>query len=62
MPGIAVWGDGWLITGEVQLGAHLKLHVTDTDGDTEGDIWYDASEDKLKYKTATGVETITSAE
>ena len=39
---------------------HLTLHITDTDGDTEGDIWYDASEDKLKFKTAAGVETITS--
>ena len=40
---------------------HLTLHITDTDGDTEGDIWYDASEDKLKFKTAAGVETITSS-
>jgi len=39
---------------------HLTLFVTDTDGDTEGDIWYDASEKKLKLKTATGVETVTS--
>jgi len=39
---------------------HLTLHITDTDGATEGDIWYDASEDKLKFKTAAGVETITS--
>jgi hypothetical protein len=42
-------------------GGHLKLYVTDTDGDTEGDIWYDASENKLKFKTSIGVETITSA-
>lgn len=35
--------------------------ITDTDGTVEGSIWYDASEDKLKFKTATGVETITSA-
>jgi hypothetical protein len=40
---------------------HLTLHITDTDGTAEGDIWYDASEDKLKFKTAAGVETITSA-
>lgn len=40
---------------------HLTLHITDTDGDTEGDIWYDESEDKIKFKTAAGVETITSA-
>lgn len=37
------------------------LPITDTDGTVEGSIWYDASEDKLKFKTAAGVETITSA-
>lgn len=36
------------------------LPITDTDGTVEGSIWYDASEDKLKFKTAAGVETITS--
>ena len=35
--------------------------ITDTDGTVEGSIWYDASEDKLKFKTAAGVETLTSA-
>jgi len=41
--------------------AQLRLLITDTDGTTEGQIWYDASEDKLKFKTAAGVETITSS-
>jgi len=43
------------------LTSHLTLHVTDIDGDTKGDIWYDESENKIKFKTASGVETITSA-
>lgn len=37
------------------------LPITDTDGTVEGSLWYDASEDKLKFKTAAGVETITSS-
>lgn len=37
------------------------LPITDTDGTVEASIWYDASEDKLKFKTAAGVETVTSA-
>ncbi len=47
--------------GLVQLTGYLVLDITDTDGTVEGSIWYDASEDKLKFKTAAGVETITSA-
>ena len=34
---------------------HLKLLITDNDGDVEGELWYDASEDKLKFKTAAGI-------
>lgn len=45
----------------IAMADHLTLHITDTDGTTEGDIWYDASEDKLKFRTAAGTETITSA-
>ena len=47
--------------GEIVASSQLVLKVTDTDGVTEGSIWYDASEDKLKFKTAAGVETITSS-
>lgn len=47
--------------GRVDLGTYLKLHTTDTDGILEGQVWYDQSEDKLKFKTAAGVETVTSA-
>ena len=46
--------------GSLILDSYLKLRVTDTDGTVEGQIWYDASEDKLKFKTAAGVETVTS--
>ena len=48
-------------TTYVDFTTHIKLAITDTDGAVEGQIWYDASEDKLKFKTAAGVETITSA-
>ncbi len=47
-------------SGALTLGGHLTLLITDSDGGVEGQIWYDASEDKLKFKTAAGVETITS--
>lgn len=41
--------------------SYVVLFITDTDGTVEGSLWYDASEDKLKFKTGAGVETITSA-
>jgi len=43
------------------FGSYIIPLITDTDGTVEGSIWYDASEDKLKFKTAAGVETITSS-
>lgn len=36
------------------------LPVTSSNGTVEGSIWYDSSVDKLKFKTAAGVETVTS--
>ena len=45
----------------IVFGGYVVLDITDTDATVEGSIWYDASEDKLKFKTAAGVETITSA-
>ena len=48
-------------TTYVDFTTYIKLQITDTDGAVEGQLWYDASEDKLKFKTAAGVETITSA-
>lgn len=41
--------------------SYVVLFITDADGTVEGSLWYDASEDKLKFKTGAGVETITSA-
>ena len=41
--------------------AYTQMLITDTDGTVEGTVWYDASEDKLKFKTGAGVETVTSA-
>lgn len=35
--------------------------ITDTDGAVEGALWYDASENKLKFYNGTAVETITSS-
>ena len=62
------WSSGTLIFEDASGNAVLTitttgpvLPITDTDGTVEGAIWYDASEDKLKFKTAAGVETITSA-
>jgi hypothetical protein len=40
---------------------YIGLKITDSDSATEGELWYDASEDKLKFRTAAGVETITSS-
>jgi len=40
---------------------HLGLRVTDTDGDKAGEIWYDASENKLKFFNGSTVETVTSS-
>lgn len=54
-------GAGAVDERSLNCNAHLKLLITDTDGIAEGQIWYDASEDKLKFKTAAGVETISSA-
>ena len=47
--------------GNSIFGGYIIPLITDSDGTVEGSIWYDASEDKLKFKTAAGVETITSA-
>lgn len=46
---------------QLELGGYLNLLKTDNDATVEGGLWYDASEDKLKFKTAAGVETITSS-
>ncbi len=58
IPAVATWANvthtGFAATD------YIKLGITDTNGTVEGQIWYDASEDKLKFKTAAGVETITS--
>ena len=48
---------GWR---DIFLGRYIRLGITDTNGTVEGQVWYDASEDKLKFKTAAGVETVTS--
>jgi len=55
---IAAWSA--ITHANLNLSDYLGLFITDTDSATEGDIWYDASEDKLKFKTAAGIETITS--
>jgi hypothetical protein len=53
----------YILAGDISMNgtSYLKLPIHDTDGTVEGSLWYDASEDKLKFKTAAGVETITSS-
>jgi hypothetical protein len=43
------------------FGGYVNLFVTDVDGSTEGDFWYDDSENKLKFYTGAAVETVTSS-
>jgi len=43
------------------MNGYLTFQSTDTDGTTKGMIWYDTSENKLKFSTGTGTQTITSA-
>jgi hypothetical protein len=45
-------------TGLSLSGCYLILHKTDTDGSTEGQVWYDNSEDKIKYYAASAVRTV----
>ena len=51
-------GDNW--SGGIAAGTYVQLLVTDIDGTVKGQLWYDDSENKLKFKTAVGVETVTS--
>ena len=44
--------------GNMNLDGYLKLKVTDTDGATEGQLWYDDSENVLKYYNGTIVKTV----
>ena len=46
---------------KVTTNNYVKLKVTDVDGAITGQFWYDESENKLKFKTVTAVETITSS-
>jgi hypothetical protein len=57
---VRVTGDG-SVTRFQLTDCYLGLMVTDTDSSTKGDIWYDDSEDKIKFRTGSGVETVTSA-
>jgi len=50
-------GDLWL-KGGVTLGGYLGLFKTDTDSPVEGELWYDDSENVLKYYNGTTVKTI----
>lgn len=50
-----------VLATNIECKKHLQLLSTDTDGTVTGQIWYDTSENKLKFKTASGVETITSS-
>ncbi len=47
--------------GGIKFETFLRLHVTDGEGAVEGQIWYDDSENKLKFFNGTQVETVTSS-
>lgn len=58
--GVAAWASGVTHTN-LNLGDYLGVFKTDTDSAVEAELWYDDSENKLKFYNGTGVETITSA-
>lgn len=47
--------------GNTVFSGYAVLLITDTDAAVEGALWYDASENKLKFYNGASVETITSA-
>lgn len=47
------------VGGQVKIrGAYLCLHITDTDGAYEAEMWFDNSEDKIKYYGGGAVRTV----
>lgn len=46
--------------GGIKLESFLRLHVTDGEGATEGQIWYDNSENVIKFFDNAQVRTVTS--
>ena len=42
------------------LGGYLKLYITDSDSSTEGQIWYDDSENVIKYYNGSTVKTLST--
>lgn len=46
---------------KVATNNYIQLKITDTDSIIEGQLWYDKSEEKLKFRVSDGVETITSS-
>ena len=46
---------------DLNLNGYLTLKITDTDSATEAQLWYDASDHKLKYFNGTSVKTVAEA-
>lgn len=44
--------------GTIALTGYLGLHVTDVDGDGEGELWFDDSEDRIKFYGGGAVQTV----
>jgi len=63
--GLTITAGGLTVTaGSLTMTAganYVVLGITDTDSSTEAALWYDASENKLKFYNGAAVETITSA-
>lgn len=49
------------VDANLAVDGYVRLKVTDTDGTVTGQLWYDASEGKLKFRDSTAVRTVTSA-
>ena len=56
-----LWDNETGFFGELELEGHMRLFVTDTDGNRDGEIWYDDSENVIKYRGASGTKTLADA-
>ena len=51
-------GAGAVDERSLHCGAYLKLHSTDTDSAVAGEVWYDTSENVIKFYNGSAVKTL----